>query len=306
MQDPSTAIEPESVSPTAGGTILVAWARNLVLGHLALLVVGGAGLALTLVVGALFGLSIGSLLGLLLGVPVFLGFPIALKALVGRWLVLDVEGREHAWGYLFLLGLAGLFIVLVGSDEAGRLVWLLRADERLAGSLGEVEAGAGETILYRRSPSWRVLEEPLGVDYQVWLLGDARRVETYSLVAPLADASDGRPGCVWLGRRLGDAPTVREAQRELVADVPLWLHEPIGVEEAGYRDAIEDALSGTEGSTRPCERPVVLIGSGSLGDELAASQRRLGLLHALAHGLPMVLLAGWLMVRRVRRQAPPM
>lgn len=284
-----------------------AFLGNIVVGHLVLVGVGVLGLAVLTVVAQIFGRPLGALLGLLLGVPCFLGFPAILERLASRRLAREPEsGRPLGWGYLMLLGLAALFVIVLGGEAAGKLWWQFRATERSVVTLADVEDLEGTPVYYQWPDDLRPADKPIGYDVNRLYLGDGAWAESSYYVAPLVDANSsvGSVGCVWYGLQTSEARRSSASVRRLLEDRPPWMVEAVGFERSGFRAAVEEALQGA--AEVPSCQPRVLEASAPRREAIGASIRRLGVLHGLAHGLPLLILAAWAAWRLDRPSPSPL
>ena len=295
-------LETGRLEPVPGSPVMPS-ARNVLLAHLVVWVVG-FGVSATLVsAGIWLGWAIPSLVGLLLGIPLFLGFPLILERSVGRWLRRDTE-RPSGWGYFALLGLALCFLVILGTDGLGELCRHWLAEEHDDVTPAELMM-ADRPDFFRRPADLHVLVEPVGFHGHRQFLGDGSWSTTGVYVAPLAQApftEAGGAGCLWLGLETSDDYRSKRSIRRLIESRPEWLVPVSGLGASGFEDAVKDALSRLDSEHCPSD-PKVLVGSLPRAEALARSARRLGLLHALAHGLPLLMLAIWAAWKLDRR--PP-
>lgn len=262
------------------------WARNLLLGHAVLLGVSVIGMLGTVLIAYGLGLTLGALVGLLLGFPLFMSFPLLLRASVGRYLARGDKQRPLGWGYFMLLGLAGMILIILGSHLAGQLFWQLRASESPARSVSEIAANDSGLLVYPWTKQIVPSASITGYHVHRRYLGDAQWIESSNYVALL---DDGR-GCVWLGLKTDEGRQSQRSLKRLLEHRSAWLAPAVGLESAGYADAIENARGRAAGAIPSCSQPVVLEASLSLGERRAATLGQLGLIMALGHGLPLLAL----------------
>lgn len=269
------------------------WLRNVALGHAMLLVVSIVGSICAALIAYLIGISAGALLGLLLGFPLFLGFPVLLRAFVGRYLARDANDRPIGWAYFMSLGLAAMILIIVGANLAGTLLWQLRASEAPPLEVGEISADTAALRLFPWTGSFVPSARFTGYHVHRRSLGDASWIESSYYVALM----DSQRGCVWLGMRTGEGAQSRRSQARLLEQRTEWLAPVVGLASAGYAKAVENARTNAAGAIPSCVEAIVLEPSASLAQRRAESFGELALINALAHGLPLLALGLWALRR---------
>lgn len=271
---------------------------SLVCAHVLLTLTGlgivGAGLLASRVFGALGSIGVASIVAL----PMIFVFATLLNRTLGRtrWR----GALDRMFGYAIVIGIAHLYVAFLGVEIADRLLWLERTEVRESDSEERLRAAAHSGDLLR-APGARA-GAPWGhtTVRRSTNSGGSRqtRTERYTVARLRFGEEDTAmpetPGCVWVGESTSTLDRLAHSLLPIANDSPYL--RPVRFSRSTFLEAVEDALGG------PPPTCTVVLRRLPPPDILRQQiHSRAKLFVAGLHGIPLLLLAGFHLVRGARR-----